>query len=143
MRNHILISLLRAITIFSKICVCRFLPTKLNKRMKEIAKEVLTLLKEIIDKRERERKAGNAANDDLLGILIESNSRELQESGNEKNAAMSITDVIEECKLFYFAGQETLSFACLDNGYAEQVSKLASACKRRGFVSLWQEQTRL
>jgi len=108
MRNHILISLLRAFTI-SKIFVCRFLPTKLNKRTKEIAGEVRTLLKEIIDKRERERKAGNAANDDLLGILMESNSRELQESGNEKNAAMSITDVIEECKLFYFAGQETTS----------------------------------
>ncbi|XP_062169031.1 cytochrome P450 CYP72A219-like [Alnus glutinosa] len=87
----------------------RFLPTKLNKRMKEIAREVGTLLKEIIDKRERERKAGNAASDDLLGVLLESNSRELQESGNEKNAAMSITDVIEECKLFYFAGQETTS----------------------------------
>ncbi|XP_062168821.1 cytochrome P450 CYP72A219-like isoform X2 [Alnus glutinosa] len=87
----------------------RFLPTKLNKRMKEISREVGTLLKEIIDKRERERKAGNAANDDLLGVLMESNSRELQESGNEKNAAMSIADVIEECKLFYFAGQETTS----------------------------------
>jgi hypothetical protein len=111
MRNHILISLLRAFTI-SKICVCRFLPTKLNKRMKEIAKEVRTLLKEIIDKRERERKAGNAANDDLLGILMESNSRELQESGNEKNAAMSITDVIEECKLFTLRGKRPPQF-CL------------------------------
>jgi cytochrome P450 len=81
----------------------------MNKRMKEIDREVRTLLTEIINNRERERKAGNAANDDLLGILLESNSRELQESGNEKNAAMSLTDVIEECKLFYFAGQETTS----------------------------------
>ncbi|GLT53322.1 hypothetical protein SLA2020_266020 [Shorea laevis] len=87
----------------------RFLPTKINKRMKEIDREVRALLKGIINKRERERKAGNAVNDDLLGILMESNSRELRESGNEKNAAMSITDVIEECKLFYFAGQETTS----------------------------------
>nr|WAU86881.1 birch protein [Betula platyphylla] len=87
----------------------RFLPTKMNKRMKEIHTEVRTLLKGIINKREREMKAGNAVNDDLLGILMESNSKELRESGNEKNAAMSITDVIEECKLFYFAGQETTS----------------------------------
>nr|WAU86878.1 birch protein [Betula platyphylla] len=85
----------------------RFLPTKRNKRMKEIDREVRALLKGIINKRERERKAGNAVNDDLLGILMESNSRELRESGNEKNAAMSITDVIEECKQFYLAGQET------------------------------------
>jgi cytochrome P450 len=75
--------------------------------MKENDREIRSLLKEIINKRERERNVGNAANDDLLGILMESNSRELQESGNEKNAAMSITDVIEECKLFYIAGQET------------------------------------
>ncbi|KAE8124613.1 hypothetical protein FH972_019480 [Carpinus fangiana] len=88
---------------------CEFLPTKMNKRMKEIDREVRTLLTEIINNRERERKAGNAANDDLLGILLESNSRELRESGNETNAAMSLTDVIEECKLFYFAGQETTS----------------------------------
>ncbi|XP_059444131.1 cytochrome P450 CYP72A219-like [Corylus avellana] len=87
----------------------RFLPTKMNKRMKEIDREVRTLLTEIINNRERERKAGNAPNDDLLGILLESNSRELRESGNEKKAAMSLTDVIEECKLFYFAGQETTS----------------------------------
>ncbi|KAE8124616.1 hypothetical protein FH972_019483 [Carpinus fangiana] len=85
----------------------RFLPTEMNKRMKEIDREVRTLLTEIINNREREGKAGNAANDDLLGILLESNSRELRESGNEKNAAMSLTDVIEECKLFYFAGQQT------------------------------------
>lgn len=77
--------------------------------MKEIDREVRALLKGIINKREREMKAGNAENDDLLGILMESNSREFRESGNEKNAAMSITDVIEECKLFYFAGQETTS----------------------------------
>jgi cytochrome P450 len=105
--GRILISLLHAFTI-SKIFVRRFLPTKQNKRMKEIDREIRTLLKEIINKREREMKAtGNAANDDFLGMLLESSSRELQESGNKKNAAMSITDVIEECKLFYIAGQET------------------------------------
>jgi hypothetical protein len=63
------------------------------------------LLKEIIDKRERERKADNAANDDLLGILMESNSRELQESGNEKNAAMSITLRGKRPPQFYLFGQ--------------------------------------
>lgn len=81
------------------------MPTKLNNRMKEIHREIRILLKGIIDKRERERKTGNSTTDDLLGILLESNSRELK----EKNGAMSIEDVIEECKLFYFAGQETTS----------------------------------
>ncbi|XP_075650508.1 cytochrome P450 CYP72A219-like [Castanea sativa] len=84
----------------------RFLPTKTHRRMKEIEREVRDLLIGIINKRE---KASKGINDDLLGILMESNSREIKEFGNKKSAGMSIKDVIEECKLFYFAGEETTS----------------------------------
>ncbi|KAF3442301.1 hypothetical protein FNV43_RR16217 [Rhamnella rubrinervis] len=91
----------------------RFVPTKMNNRMKEIDKEIKALLKDMINKREQAMRIGDATatKDDLLGMLLESNFREIQEDGNyiQKNARMSIEDVIEECKLFYFAGQETTS----------------------------------
>ncbi|KAI4351462.1 hypothetical protein L6164_005831 [Bauhinia variegata] len=86
----------------------RFLPSKTHRRMKEIAREIEISLKSIIDKREKALKAGEATMSDLLGILCESNQKEIQDHGN-KNDGMSIRDVIEECKLFYFAGQETTS----------------------------------
>ncbi|KAL3733980.1 hypothetical protein ACJRO7_023346 [Eucalyptus globulus] len=79
----------------------RFVPTKMNRRMKNIDKEVRALLMDIIRRREKAIREGEAAGDDLLGLLLESNMKE--------NVGMSLHDVIEECKLFYFAGQETTS----------------------------------
>ncbi|CAN6452993.1 unnamed protein product [Victoria cruziana] len=46
---------------------------------------------------------GIAKNDDLLSILLGSNKNH-HEYGNR---GMTREEVVEECKLFYFAGQET------------------------------------
>ncbi|KAK9085239.1 hypothetical protein Sjap_025650 [Stephania japonica] len=87
----------------------RFLPTKRNKRMKEIRGEIGTLLREMIEKREKALKLGEVDNEDLLSMLIDSNLKEIHEHKNPKNVGLSIDEIIEECKLFYFAGQETTS----------------------------------
>ena len=81
----------------------------MNRRMKQISKEVYALLRGIINKREKAMKAGETASSDLLGILMESNFREIQEHQNNKKIGMSVKDVIEECKLFYLVGQNTTS----------------------------------
>ncbi|PAN29590.1 hypothetical protein PAHAL_5G236300 [Panicum hallii] len=83
-----------------------FLPTKNNRRMREIDREIQKILREIIGKREKAMKSGETNNDDLLGLLLESNMNESK--GNAK-LGLSTEDVIEECKLFYFAGMETTS----------------------------------
>ena len=77
--------------------------------MRQISNEVHALLKGIIERREKAMMDGETANDDLLSLLMESNFREMQEHDERKNVGMSVDDVIEECKLFYFAGQETTS----------------------------------
>ncbi|KAJ4975954.1 hypothetical protein NE237_001060 [Protea cynaroides] len=84
------------------------LPTKRNKRMKASHREISDILMDIINKRQKAMMLGQAKTDDLLGLLLESNQKEIQEN-KTKNIGMTMEDVIEECKLFYFAGQETTS----------------------------------
>ncbi|KAK3198559.1 hypothetical protein Dsin_021974 [Dipteronia sinensis] len=76
----------------------KFLPTALNRRMKSNYNETRALIKGIIHKKEEAIQLGEASNnDDLLGKLIESNNKEIQEHG-KKETGMSIDEVIEECK---------------------------------------------
>ncbi|KAK9059917.1 hypothetical protein SSX86_020621 [Deinandra increscens subsp. villosa] len=84
----------------------RFFPTKNNKRMKEIDQQVSDSIKNMINKRVVAMNSGKSSNDDLLSILLDSNYNEIKRHGNSK-LGLSIEDIIEECKLFYFAGQET------------------------------------
>lgn len=46
--------------------------------------------------------------DDSLGVLLESNLRQIKE-GENQNFGMSMEDVIEECEFFYLVGHESTS----------------------------------
>ncbi|KAK9063727.1 hypothetical protein SSX86_017599 [Deinandra increscens subsp. villosa] len=83
----------------------RFIPTRANKKFLQNVSELRSVLMAIIDKRKKAIETGEGKCDDLLGILLESNSKEIEEHG----VGMSMEDVIEECKLFYIAGSETTS----------------------------------
>ncbi|CAL5342135.1 unnamed protein product [Camellia sinensis] len=70
----------------------RFLPTKTNKRMKAIYHEVGSVLRNIINKRERTMKDEDE-NNDLLGILLKTNLKEIQEKGNKKKITLTIEEI--------------------------------------------------
>lgn len=74
--------------------------------MKEVDQEVRTLLRNIIDKRLKMMRSEGTHNNDLLGILLSSSDKENKKHGNGRSG-LSIDDIIEECKVFYLAGQET------------------------------------
>ncbi|KAI7746686.1 hypothetical protein M8C21_018298, partial [Ambrosia artemisiifolia] len=75
----------------------RFLPTKTNRRMKEINNELRSILSKVMEK-----KAANP-DDDLLSLLLQSTKITNGDMG------MSVDEAIAECKAFYFAGQESSS----------------------------------
>ncbi|XP_050216119.1 cytochrome P450 72A397-like [Mercurialis annua] len=83
----------------------RFIPTKKNRRIQEIDRKIEVALRSIINKRERAVKGGDEGSNDLLGLLIESNLREKNEGG----VGLTNQEVTDECRLFYFAGQESTS----------------------------------
>ncbi|CAN6446445.1 unnamed protein product [Victoria cruziana] len=83
----------------------RFLPTKKNLRRRELNNKIVSIINSIIEKREKEMKLGVAKNDDLLGLLLEANKNHDEHGGK----GMTRDEVIEECRVFYFAGQETTS----------------------------------
>ncbi|KAA0053763.1 cytochrome P450 CYP72A219-like protein [Cucumis melo var. makuwa] len=86
----------------------RYIPTKLNKRMRETDRKIRDMVLSIINKRQNAMEKGEASNnEDLIGILLESNASQIEEDQNKKEVGMSIEEVINECRLFYFAGQET------------------------------------
>ncbi|KAJ3685045.1 hypothetical protein LUZ61_014209 [Rhynchospora tenuis] len=87
-----------------------YLRTENNKRMKQIAREVRALVMGIITKREKAIQKGETTKDDLLGLLLESNTSQMEQNGkSDSSLGLTIDEVIDECKLFYFAGQETTS----------------------------------
>ncbi|KAF5199396.1 Cytochrome p450 [Thalictrum thalictroides] len=85
----------------------RYFPTKGNRRISEIDREINLILRNMILDREKDMSAGQGCCKDLLGQLMESSLKESIAAGHTKNAGISIDEVIAECKLFYFAGQET------------------------------------
>ncbi|XP_049936374.1 cytochrome P450 72A397-like isoform X1 [Nymphaea colorata] len=87
------------------IPVLRFVKMKKNRRREELKEKMTSLLSKIIEKREQEMKLGTANNDDLLGILLESNKNH-REYGSR---GMTRDEIIEECKVFYSAGHESTS----------------------------------
>ncbi|KAL3502754.1 hypothetical protein ACH5RR_037203 [Cinchona calisaya] len=84
-----------------------YLPTTKNMKIKGINREISDMLRNMIHKRLKSIKAGESSDNDLLGVLLESNFHNIQQEGNKKNVGLTIDEIIDECKLFYFVGQDT------------------------------------
>ncbi|KAF5726093.1 cytochrome P450 72A15-like [Tripterygium wilfordii] len=87
----------------------RFLPTKKNRKRKKLVKEITSIMKDLIQKKQNAIRSRQSKVDDILSLLLqctEENSM-TQNTNGTKSAEITIEEVIEECKQFYLAGQET------------------------------------
>ncbi|RZC83776.1 hypothetical protein C5167_046569, partial [Papaver somniferum] len=90
----------------------RFLPIKKNKRRIGLDNRIKAMFRELINKKERAIRNPKSSFDDLLWLLLQCNNPDYLQAtakNSTDNVCMTMEEVIEECKLFHFAGQDTTS----------------------------------
>lgn len=78
----------------------RFLPTRTNVNSWRLDKEIRKSLMKLIDRR-RENSIETSSKD-LLGLMIRA-------SKSSPSSTITVNDIVEECKGFFFAGKQTTS----------------------------------
>lgn len=86
------------LSFFSLAILHSLLPTKKNKRRYYLDQQIKSMIRKIIRRKEKVMQNGESCTDDLLSLLLQCRGAD---------SDMKIEDVVEECKLIYFAGQET------------------------------------
>jgi len=87
----------------------RFLPTRMNRHCWKLEKELRRCIMQVIEARERiagKEKSGSYGAD-LLGLMM--STKKIQVGGNVQDVRMTTEEIVDECKIFYFAGHETTS----------------------------------
>lgn len=89
--------------------MCRYIPTRKNRRRKELNRMITSMLRELVEGREEMLKNRETDEENILTLLLKHNDEEISHIGTSKtgNSRMTTDEIIEECKQFYLAGQET------------------------------------
>uniref|UniRef100_A0A0E0L8U8 Cytochrome P450 n=1 Tax=Oryza punctata TaxID=4537 RepID=A0A0E0L8U8_ORYPU len=83
----------------------QYIPTKANIRRRQLAKKVRGTLMAIIRERQAAvAKEGRGYGNDLLGLMLEANA-----AAGGGARSMTMDEIVDECKTFFFAGHDTTS----------------------------------
>lgn len=86
--------------------LARYLPTKSNRMKWTLEKKLKATFMAIIQPRLASK--GNGYGDDLLGLMLEACF--MTEQGEQRDElTLTMDEIIDECKSFFFAGQDTTS----------------------------------
>ncbi|KAL6861893.1 hypothetical protein ACP4OV_017593 [Aristida adscensionis] len=83
----------------------KYAPTKGNVRRWKLERKVRDTLMAVIDERQAAAKEAKGYGADLLGLMLEANAA--GDDGGRR--IMSMDEIIDECKTFFFAGHDTTS----------------------------------
>lgn len=86
------------------------IPTRRNRYAWKIDRRIKEILNSIIQSRLEPRTTSRTQvgyGSDLLGIMMTANQKEL--GGSQRDLSMTIDEIMDECKTFFFAGHETTS----------------------------------
>lgn len=87
----------------------RFFPTRRNINSWKLDKEIKKSLVKIIERRRKENACGKEETKrptDLLGLMIWASNNN---NNTTSNVNVTVDDIVEECKTFFFAGKHTTS----------------------------------
>jgi cytochrome P450 family 709 len=82
----------------------RYLPTKRNRCKWMLEKNLRSSVLQIIEP--QLASTSNEYRNDLLGLMLQT-SMATDQGGKEGNLCLSIDEIINECKMFFFAGHDT------------------------------------
>ncbi|XP_058076904.1 cytochrome P450 709B1-like [Magnolia sinica] len=115
-----------------------YLPTKWNRRMWKLEKRLRNQLRAIIESKLRMRNEGqDDFGDDLLGLMMSISEIGGPNKKAKMDATLTINEIIDECKTFFFAGHETTSnlltwamyFLSINQEWQEKLrEEVASVC---------------
>ncbi|GJN33220.1 hypothetical protein PR202_gb21793 [Eleusine coracana subsp. coracana] len=91
-----------------QIPMFRYVPTRKNRRVWRLDREVRATLMRIIDTRLAAKDKEGYGND-LLGLMLEACLSAPERDGDRRQLLLSMDEIVDECKTFFFAGQETTS----------------------------------
>ncbi|XP_055962387.1 cytochrome P450 709B1-like [Mercurialis annua] len=88
----------------------QYFPTESNLRIWKLDRKVKNTLSNIIQNRLKAEPCSDGCyGDDLLGLMIGSAIHKSNDEKSQSSAELSMDEIMEECKTFFFAGQETTS----------------------------------
>jgi cytochrome P450 family 709 len=87
----------------------RYLPTKNNRLKWALEKKMKTTLTAIIQSRVASNGRSSGYGDDLLGLMLEAWLTAERGGGERDESSLTMDEIIDECKTFFFAGHETTS----------------------------------